>query len=611
MRLFICLLLIGTLSRLGLAQDGDLAGYFGFEGLEVIKIGEDAGPVVSADMNGDGATDLVAVNNHDSRLEIHYQKPGASPDDAISAPARINEFPEHWRFRRQFVSVTHLVAALVPHDFDGDGLVDLVYAGMPAEIVFLRQSSPGVFEVTRRHRVKNLFGNRDALAVADLQGDARPELVGIVDGNVQVWPLEGDALGQPLDLAAGGRVVAFVVDDFNGDGRADLVGIVPDDAAPIRIWFGGADARRGAPGAQHRFEMPALLECTSLRLPGAAASRLAVIERASKRIVLYDVASEEIEETGDRDAAMHVIGFTDAGNRDRDHVVVDVDGDGHLDLVATDTEANALVVYRQRPGKGLGRGETYPSLSELTYVVAGQVDDDPEAELFVLSQEEAVVGRCDVVADPATGAITVPFPRPMNVSAGHTPTALNLVHLERGPHLAVVAKDGRDYVVDLIAMDGETKTIELGKLSRSPATILALDADREGRVDLVLFTPDKPMTMLAARDDGFDLMESKDMGQFGLVQAAKAENVAVFDVDADGKPELLIADKNYVRAVRYDPAPAAGISPGWQVVEQINARDASSKLVSLAVLERTGSALRGWARWLMGLWASGCVWWAR
>jgi hypothetical protein len=61
-------------------------------------------------------------------------------------------------------------------------------------------------------------------------------------------------------------------------------------------------------------------------------------------------------------------------------------------------------------------------------------------------------------------------------------------------------------------------------------------------------------------------------------------NTAVFDVDGDGRPELLVADRNFVRAVRYVPEPPPGVSPGWQVVQQVNADDPASKLVSLAVL---------------------------
>jgi hypothetical protein len=133
-------------------------------------------------------------------------------------------------------------------------------------------------------------------------------------------------------------------------------------------------------------------------------------------------------------------------------------------------------------------------------------------------------------------------------------------------------------------MDGERETVKLGTLSRSPDTVLSLDADQDGKTDLLLFTRDKPMTMVRATDDGFKILESKDMGQFGFVQAATADNTAVLDVDGDGKDELLIADRNSVRALRYNESPGEGASPGWQVVEQINAKDSRTKLVSVAVL---------------------------
>jgi hypothetical protein len=47
------------------------------------------------------------------------------------------------------------------------------------------------------------------------------------------------------------------------------------------------------------------------------------------------------------------------------------------------------------------------------------------------------------------------------------------------------------------------------------------------------------------------------------------------DVDGDGLEELLSADRNYVRALRFD---RDGDAPGWQVVAQINATDPDAKL---------------------------------
>jgi len=560
------------------AQDPSLADFFGFNGLEVVKIDRGAGPISVADLNGDGLNDLIAVNNFASRLELHYQKKDAKPTDEVAAPTRVNEFPEHWRFRREFVSVTHQVQAVIAYDFNGDKLLDLIYAGMPAEMVFLKQSSPGVFEVSRKHAVKNLAANRNALAVADVVGDNNPELLSLVNGKINIWPMTGDTLGQPIELAAGADLVGFMIDDYNGDAAPDIVGILPEDAAPIRLWLGSMEGGKKKTGAQLRFEMPALREFESVRLPGETAARMAVIERASKRIVLYELAQEAVERTGDRDAAISVQSFTDAGNRKRGSVVIDADGDGLLDLLATDTEANSIVLYRQVKDKGMQAGESYPSLSEITFIAAGNVDSDPDAEIFVLSEKEGVVGRCDVSSEG------IGFPKPLSIPDGNTPVALNLVKLEGGHRAAVVAKNERDYVLYLIDMEGQREAIPLGKQSRSPETILALDADQDGKTDLLLLTRDKPMTMLHAEEKGFKLLESKDMGQFGLVQAANAQNTATMDIDGNGKPELLVADKNYVRAVRYDSAPAAGVSPGWQVVTQINAKDSSAKLISVALL---------------------------
>jgi hypothetical protein len=74
------------------------------------------------------------------------------------------------------------------------------------------------------------------------------------------------------------------------------------------------------------------------------------------------------------------------------------------------------------------------------------------------------------------------------------------------------------------------------------------------------------------------------MGQFGLVQGAAANNTFPYDIDGDGNQELLIADRNFIRAVRYDTEPKEQASPGWQVVDQLNA-DRDSKLVSVAALD--------------------------
>lgn len=557
-------------------QSGDLASYFGFSGMEVLKIDRGAGPIIVADVDGDGRNDLIAVNNFKSRIEVHYQRDRLLEED--EAPSQVNDLPPSRRFRGETISVSHQIFAIAAHDVNGDGLLDFVFAGRPDEVVFVMQSKPGVFEIGRRTRVRGLQANRNGFAIHNVIGDERPELLAIVEGKVRVWTMTGDILEQKQDLAAGEQLVGFWLADYDGDGLTDVAAVTPEDRAPVRLWLAQSEGSMPVLGPQLRFEMPPLREFEPVRLPGRDAALMAVIERASKRIALYELSQQAVEQRGDREAAISVFSFSDPSNRKRDVAVADVDGDGMMDLIATDTQANTLVVYRQVKGRGLQKMAPAPSYAELDYVAAGDVDDDPAGEVFVLSEKEGVVGRSDFT-DGALG-----YPVALPVPDGRTPVAMNLVRLESGSVAAIIVKDGRDYAVQLTKMDGTSETVSIGAASRSPESIVSLDADADGRLDLLLLTRDRPMMMLQATEDGFKLRESKDMGQFGLVQAATSANTGIYDVDGDGREELLIADRNFVRAVHYDPNPPAGVSPGWQVVAQLNASDSQSKLVALAVM---------------------------
>jgi hypothetical protein len=572
-------------------QTGDLAGAFGFQPLEVQKIDPKAGPIESVDLDGDGRRDLVAVNNHKSRIEIYYQRADAKPGEEKAPAPGSNELPELWRFRRETISVPNEVQAVEPHDFDGDGRMDLIYVGQPGTIGFVRQSRPGVFEVVRKLPMKNLIGSRDNLHVANVLGDAKPELVGNVGGRVTIWPLDRDQLGTPTELDVGsGNAVASLIDDFDGNGTLDVAAIVPEDTSPVRIWLTSREGDRLVAGPQLRFEMPPLREADALHLPGERQALLGVIERPSKRLVFSRLERAPIEGAGDREASMQTWTFKDPQNRKRSYVVVDLDADGRQDMLATNTAENAVMLYRQREGKGFDAAERFPALADLDSVAALAAADGRPAQVFLLSEKEGVLGRCEA------GKEGIGFPKPVPLPAGATPTTMNLVAFNGTPTLAVVTKDGRNYALTLIPATGEAamdprnhRSIALGSLSKSPESIVGVDVDHEGKTDLLVFTPDKPMIMVrevADKDGKAELktLESKDMGQFGLVQAANGRNTAVFDVLGDGKAELLVADRNYVRALRYEPAPSAGTSPGWQVVRQINADASDAKLTCLAVM---------------------------
>ena len=510
-------------------------------------------------------------------MNLLYQKPDAKRDAPIKAPDRVNELPDHWMFERDSVGVAHEISAINAHDFDGDGDLDLIYAASKNDrVVFLGQDSPGSFKVTARRTVPKLEANPSAFSIL---GDGRcprrcSRLPKARSRSGRSWHIHGI----PEKLSAGTRLQAFVAADYDGDDLIDIAGIIPDDVAPVRIWFGQKHRDQRMLGPQTIFEMAPIIEFEAIGLPGQKNKLIAVIERASHRVVVYDLATESAEGTGDREAAFVVYSYTDPGNRNRDQVIIDIDQDGMDDLVTTDTKANAVVVHRQLAGRGMLPGQTFSSLSDIGYLAAQKSTGEKPAQLYVLSEKEGVIGRSPLSTDD------VPFPRPLTVSESYSPVAMNLVELEDGPHMAVVANKKRDYVIDLIAENGELETIKLGQISKAPETVVATDADQDGMTDLLLFTQDRPMIMLHAiepTEDGvrFEKLEKDEMGQFGLVSAASADNTLPFDVDGDGTPELLIADKNFVRAVRYDTQPTDGASDGWQVVKQINMDDPTAELV--------------------------------
>ena len=561
------------------AETPPLADWFGFSGIDVIPIGEGPGPMMLADIDGDGLTDIVVANNHRSRVEVLRQRADGSPDDPIDMPRDINEFPDHWRFERTLIPVADAVAAMAATDLDGNGRTDLVLGGPPGLITLLEQTEDGSFRSALRRDVRKLAANPAAFSICSFN-EGESSLLSVVDGEPTIWPLDGFSIGPSTRYPAGASIIGLVPTDYDGDGMLDLAGISPDDAAPVRIWFGRRGASGIEPGPQSIFEMPPISEFEAIERSDGAGARIAVVDRNARRVVLYDLDNADVLATGDRDAAMTVYGFADPGRRHRAWAIADVDGDGLRDVLAADTKGNAISVFHQTPSGGLQAAQSFPSLSRIDGLAAIAGPDGAPGTLVVLSTDEGVVGRIPLGTDELA------FPDPLPVSPGHEPVAMNAVNLNGLPHAAVISADKRDYVIDLIDLQSDdARTIDLSSLSRKPDHLEVHDVDQDGHDDIIVMTPDRPMMLLLAdpeTEGEFTLVEKDDMAQYGLVAAASDGNIAGMDVDQDGHDELLIATGNYIRAVRLQRSDSG--SWGWRVARQFNTDDPSAELVAVTPL---------------------------
>jgi hypothetical protein len=591
------------------ADQPKLSSFFGFEPMRTIVIDRDCGPMIVQDINGDGLADLAVINNSKSRVELYLGRKTPKTVEEMTKDLKVNQLRPTAFYDRKEVSLSGRAGALRAFDVNADGKLDLIVGGTsPAEVTILTQQNDGSFKQTQRHRIKGLQARQSMLRITDVMGDSAPELVVMAEDRVNVFPLNKDgSLGEPRRLGSGGQIAGMLVEDFDGDGLMDIMGVVPEDASPMRLFRQQQDPsskdKRGLLNSELRFESPAVRDADTARFPGRKAAGLGVIERASRRVVFYDFNASPIEAEktaegtiSEREANAEVYGFADGNNKDRSVVTIDIDGDGLADLLATDAKTNTLNLYRQRTGVGPGDAEMFSAFKAPKVIAAagpGAWDEAQTTTVFVMSEEEKAVGVSRY--DAQTRKLTFPSPLTLK-TAGASPAAMGYVTLDGVGTLAVVVKNKREHTLELHQPSAKGKgegqgdgitTVDLKGVTRPPSSMLAADVDQDGKTDLLLFTPGEPMVMVRAGEKGEKgkpavVLTSEQMPQFGLVQAAGPNNTALVDIDNDGKSELLIADKNFVRACRYDE------KTGWKVVNQITVSDPGTELVGLTVLPSEG-----------------------
>jgi hypothetical protein len=133
--------------------------------------------------------------------------------------------------------------------------------------------------------------------------------------------------------------------------------------------------------------------------------------------------------------------------------------------------------------------------------------------------------------------------------------------------------------------DGKTRAQKLSDdFKAMPASMTMLDADQDGLTDLVVLIPYAKIKILLQRPD--ETFQETDVSPPG--GNADQPWLSALDIDGDGKPEMLLAQKNFVRAVVLKPEndKATNGKPAWSfyVKEQINGTSSESRIVGATAL---------------------------
>jgi len=556
-----------------------------FTGPEIFPIDQTISLLHAADLNGDGLNDLVVANNLRSKIMLLYNQTGKTNAKTVvdsSQPLEINQLPPGSRFRIDSIPVDEHISAMVVTDLNGDGKPDIAFYGDGKDLEVVYNHGTNGWSDPKRWHIDNGRTDANALAEGDLNGDGRADLVLLGDnGSLYFLPQLADhTLGEPQKIAYSGTPEAAQIVDVNGDGRKDLLLVDWDSPTPFRFRLQSAS---GQLGPEIYFKSPPIRSYTADNLEGDAKNYVVTIAQSSGRAEVSQFIRKPAEPLSGafRQGQFQILPLTKTDAAQRGVLWADVNGDGRPDLLVAQPDSGQISVYLQQPDGSLAEPQTFSTLAGVSQLAAADWNDDGKSEIFLLSQSENAVG---VTQFDKNGRL--PFPALLPIDGKPLVMAVGALRPGAKPALAmIVDQNGQRFLVIRTA-DGKIRTQKLSEtFTSNPVAMAIQDVNQDGLPDLVVLIPYEKIKVLLQKSDGnFD---EKDVDPPG--GAMERPWLTSVDVDGDGKPELLLPQKNFVRAVvlekETETAGATNRSEWvFRVKDQINGSWSDSRIVGATAL---------------------------
>jgi hypothetical protein len=569
---------------------------FGFTGPEIFPIDTQITQLHVADLDGDGLNDLIVVNNARARITLLYNQTGKTNASNVLKPTgrrEVNELPADSRFRVESIASEKRISSIVVEDLNGDGRPDIAYYGEPKELVILYNQGSNTWSAPKRFPIEDGQLTPNALTSGDLNGDGRTDLVLLAENHVYFLAQKADhTLDEPVKIPLSGTVKSTQVVDIDGDGLSDLLLVNWEDHNPFRFRL----QKGGELGPENYFSYPPIRSYWADSLEASNKTQIVTISLNSGRAQVSEFTRKPAETLS---GALHqgqfqVLPLTRTDKARRGMLWADVNADGLEDLLVADPESGQLSLFLQQPDGSLSAPKTFPTLAGISQLAVADWNGDGTPDIFMLSADERQVGITHLDEKQR-----LPFPTLIPLEGKPLVLAVGKLNPTAKPVLAVIVEQegnndqsSRRVLVTRTA-DGKTRTQRLNKSFQSNPTMMTFhDANQDGLADLVVLIPyEKVKVLVQVPNKDFEEVDVAPPGG-----AIEQPWLSTADVDGDGKPELLLTQKNFLRAVvlKTDAALQNVTNrAGWTfaVKDQINGASSNSRLVAAAAVPNGTNAV--------------------